>query len=61
MSVYECVQGSGIPYITKMAQRGQYPKFLWRYFLVPVRKQANKSHRMKCFENLKMPVVLCEG
>ncbi len=30
-------------------------------FLVPMKKTAHKSHRMKCCENVKMPVVLCEG
>ncbi len=28
---------------------------------VLVRKQAYKSHRMECFENLKRPVVMCEA
>ncbi len=44
-------------------QRWQYPKSLslWRDVLVSMRKQVNKSHRMKCFENVKMAVVLCEG
>ncbi len=27
-------------------------------FFVPMRKEAYKSHRIKCFE---VPVVVCEG